>query len=135
MTATDTADAAERAERVEQEGPIRRGFMVWYAVFGGVAAWTVHLVFEASYVQYSCNRGNQQWPMHLVTVLTAAATIVAILLSIRLIRIGRDRPQEEPSPGGRLHYLGFAGLLVGVINLALILLEGSYVLVLNSCVR
>jgi len=132
MTTTEATDAAER---IEQDSPIRRGFTVWYAVFGGVAAWAVHLMFEASFARYSCNRGNQQWPMHLVTVLTAAATIVAILLSIRLIRAGEDSPQDEPSAGGRLHYLGIAGVLIGVINLLLILVEGSYILVLNSCVR
>jgi hypothetical protein len=131
----DSIDTVDAAERIEQAPPLRKGLTVWFAVFGGIGAWTVHLLFVASFVQYSCNTGNTEWPMHLVTVVTAGATVVAIALAVRLVRAGQDRPEDEPTPGGRLHYLGIAGVLIGVVNLALILLEGSYVVALNSCVR
>jgi hypothetical protein len=131
MSAVDT----DPAERIEGSSPFRRGITVWFAVFGGVAAWTLHLLFVAAFVEYSCNVGDVEWPMHLATAVTALLTIAAMGLSVRLFRSGRHHADDEPTPGGRLHYLGVVGLLIGAINLALILAEGSYVLALGSCVR
>ena len=49
-----------------------------------------------------------------------------------LVREGRDR-EDADTPGGQLTFLGLLGLMVGAINLALILLEGSYAIFVEPC--
>jgi len=125
------------AHRIESAGPARRSVLVWFAVFGGVAAWTAHLLFFVSMVQYTCNVGGDVWVLHLVTALTAAATIAAIALSANLLRIARDNGRgaddDRDTPDARLRFLGGLGVLVGAINLLLILAEGSLVPFLRRC--
>ena len=125
------------AHRIESAGPARRSVLVWFAVFGGVAAWTTHLLFLVIMVQYTCNVGGDVWVLHLVTALTAAATIAAIALSANLLRIARDNGRgaddDRDTPDARLRFLGGLGVLVGAINLLLILAEGSLVPFLRRC--
>ena len=53
-------------------------------------------------------------------------------MSAALVRGSRD-PEDADTPGGQLRFLGLLGLMVGAINLALILLEGSYAIFLEPC--
>ncbi|HEY7135749.1 MAG TPA: hypothetical protein VIB48_11840 [Acidimicrobiia bacterium] len=108
-----------------------RGFAVWYAVSAPIAAWMVHLTALAALTAYSYDhRGGTIW-MHLVTGITGAATVVAMVLSYLMIR-GADATEEDPSRGGRMRFLGELGLLIGVVNLALIVLEEVYLDVLHG---
>jgi hypothetical protein len=109
------------------------GLKVWYAVVGGIGAWTVHMLFLSSFVQYTCNEGHVGWVHHVVTAVTAAATVLSMVLAWSLVREGADADEAAPSYEGRTRFLGMAGLLIGAINLALILLEGSYVFFLKPC--
>ena len=120
-------------DAIEWAGPIRRFVTVWYAVCGGIGAWTVHLLFEAAFVKYTCNSHGYVWVMHLVTAVTALATVAAMALSWRLLRVSRDFDESAADAGGRLQFLGYAGLLIGAINLALILLEGVNIVLLRRC--
>ena len=69
---------------------------------------------------------------HAATALTAAVTLVAMAMSAALVREGRD-PEDADTPGGQITFLGVLGLMVGAINLALILLEGSYAIFVDPC--
>jgi hypothetical protein len=109
-----------------------RRFSVWYAVFGGVAAWTVHLLALASLVQWTVDEHTGEWPLHVITAVTVAVTLHAMFLSARMYRGARDADEESDTEAGQLHFLGMVGLLVGAINLALILIEGIYVIPLYS---
>ncbi|MDQ1395332.1 MAG: hypothetical protein QOG64_591 [Acidimicrobiaceae bacterium] len=122
-----------RAEELEQASAVRRGVTVWFAVFGGVAAWTFHLLVLASMARFTCNAPRFRWTMHLTTGVCVAATAVAMALSARLLRIAGDADDADASPGGRVHYLGYLGLAVGTLNLALILLEEVYSIFLYHC--
>jgi hypothetical protein len=104
----------------------------WFAVTGGIAAWIVHLVFSASVVRLLCDYPGWTWVLHVATALTAAVTLAAMAVSAALVREGRD-PEDADTPGGQLRFLGLLGLLVGAINLALILLEGSYAIFVDPC--
>jgi hypothetical protein len=110
----------------------RSSFATWFAVTGGIGAWIAHLVFSASIVRLLCDYPGWTWVLHVATALTAAVTLVAMAMSVALVREGRDR-EDADTPGGQLTFLGLLGLMVGAINLALILLEGSYAIFLEPC--
>jgi len=110
------------------------GLAFWYAVLGGIAAWTVHLLTLSSIDRLTCNLGGYAWVMHVVTAATAVATVAAMGFSYALFRAG-GADDAAGSAAGRLRFFGMLGLLLGAINLALILLEGSYVELLPRCGR
>jgi hypothetical protein len=108
-----------------------RGFAVWYALSAPIVAWMVHLTALAALTGYSYDhRGGTFW-MHVTTALTAAATVVAMFLSYRMIRRA-GATEDDPSRGGRMRFLGELGLAIGAINLALIVLEEVYLDVLHG---
>jgi hypothetical protein len=110
----------------------RSSFATWFAVTGGIGAWLAHLTFAASFVRLLCEHPNWTWILHLATALTAAVTVVAMGMSAALVRATPD-PESADTAGGQLRFLGLMGLLLGAINLALILLEGSYAIFLKPC--
>jgi hypothetical protein len=61
-------------------------------------------------------------------VVCTFATVAAMLLAHRLLIIAAGSDPASNDDAGQLLFLAQLGLLVGAINLALILLEGSYVL-------
>lgn len=127
--AAEVLTAGQRARRAHSIGSaVREAVLVWYALLGGVGAWTIHLMFLTSFVRYTCTSGGHVWAMHAATAVTLIMTFVAMLLSWRLVRAGDGEDTER----GWLPFLGRLGLLVGAINVALIAVEGLYVFVLAS---
>ena len=119
---------AAEIEKIETASPLRRGIEVWFAALGGIATWTVHLVFVVSAEHWSYLHSEYRWTLHAATLVCAAATIVALALAWRLFRIAEGSDPASNDDAGQLLFLAQLGLLVGAISLALILLEGSYVL-------
>jgi hypothetical protein len=119
---------ADQVEQIESASSLRRGFEVWYAVLGGVGAWTVHLVFVVCAEHWSYLHSQFGWTLHLATAVCAFATIVALALAYRLFVAASGGDPASNDDVGQLLFLAQFGLLIGAINLALILLEGSYVL-------
>jgi hypothetical protein len=115
-------------DKIETASPLRRGFEVWYAVLGGIGAWIVHLLFLVSAEHWTDLHRQYAWTLHAVTVVCALATIVALILARRLFLAASGSDPASNDDAGQLLFLAQLGLLIGVINLALILLEGSYVL-------
>jgi len=115
-------------KRIERAPALRRGVEVYYAAFGGIAAWTVHLLFVVSFEHWTFLHSEYRWTLHAATVICSLATIGAMLLARRLQIIAAGSDPASNDDGGQLLFLAHLGLLVGAINLALILLEGSYVL-------
>ena len=110
----------------------RSSFATWFAVLGGVGAWMVHLTYAASVVELTCEHPGLIWTIHGVTAVTALVTVVAIAMSATLVRESAGA-ESEGTRAGQLRFLGLMGLLVGAINLALILLEGSFAIFLRPC--
>jgi hypothetical protein len=123
---------ADQIASIERAGPLRRAVEVWFPVLGGIGAWTVHLMFLASWAPHGCRTG-QRWPMHLATLVLSLVTIAAGVLGARLIRVGGQADTEDASGAGRLRFLGELAVLIDIISLALILLEGLYAAVLPGC--
>ena len=110
----------------------RSSLATWFAVLGGIVAWMVHLTYSASVVELTCEHPGLIWTIHGMTAVTALVTLVAMALSALLLREGSD-VESAGTRAGQLRFLGIMGLLVGAINLALILLEGSYAIFLRPC--
>ncbi len=131
-TDTHTVSEGEEARRSHSIlSGVRDAILVWYALLGGIGAWTIHLVFFAAYVQYSCNEAGTLWVMHLVTVVTLAMTAAAMWMCWRMMRKA-DGDEASDEEGGRAQFIARLGLMIGALNFALILLEEIYLIVLNS---
>jgi len=118
----------ERVERIENASPLWRGITVWHAAFGGIFAWMAHLVFLASFMHYTHLHPGYGWTLHAATGFCALVTISSILLAWRLHRIASGADAAGYDDAGQMLFFAQFGLLLGIINLALILVEGSYVL-------
>jgi hypothetical protein len=117
-----------QVEQIEAASPLRRTFEVWFAVLGGIGAWIVHLVFIVSAEHWTHLHPQFGWTLHAATGVCALATIVALILARRLFLAATGADPASNDDAGQLLFLAQLGLLIGAINLALILLEGSYVL-------
>lgn len=132
---------------------VREFFYVWYAMLAGILLWAIHLVALASLVQLACNRPGTVWITHALTAFLLAGTVVAIVLSVRLLRIGQARAQaeatgagstDEPTqatggdddsgstPSGRYIFMGRFGIAIGAISALLIVMEEVYAVVLHG---
>ncbi|MDQ4088868.1 MAG: hypothetical protein M3163_00950 [Actinomycetota bacterium] len=133
-TDTETHDVSEGEEARRSHSilsGVREAIVVWYALLGGIGAWTIHLVFFAAYVQFSCNEDGTLWAMHLVTVVTLAMTAFAMWLCWRMLRTA-DGDEASDDEGGRAQFIARLGLMIGALNFALIALEEIYLVVLAS---
>jgi hypothetical protein len=102
-----------------------RGFLVWFAVTAGIAAWIVHLTLFAALVQFIHDNGFF-WFFYIGNAVCIAITLFAGWLSWLLVRAS-DEPEDAGTPGGRMRFLGIVGLLSNGVNLILIVLEGTYI--------
>ena len=133
-TETETHDVSEGEEARRSHSilsGVREAIVVWYALLGGIGAWTIHLVFFAAYVQFSCNDDGTLWAMHVVTVVTLAMTAAAMWLCWRMLRKA-DGDEASDDEGGRAQFIARLGLMIGALNFALIALEEIYLVVLAS---
>ena len=133
-TETETHDVSEGEEARRSHSilsGVREAILVWYALLGSIGAWTIHLVFFAAYVQFSCNEDGTLWAMHLVTVVTLAMTAAAMWLCWRMLRKA-DGDEASDDDGGRAQFIARLGLMIGALNFALIALEEIYLVVLGS---
>jgi hypothetical protein len=64
--------------------------------------------------------------MHGLTVVLAAATLAALLLSAR-VAVRASAAEGHDSPAGRTAFLGWLGVFVNGSNLVLIIVEGIYI--------
>ncbi len=129
MSIDTSAEEARRAHSIASA--VREAVLVWFALLGSIAAWAIHLVFFVAYVRYTCNRPGSLWVMHAVTAVTLAIAGAALLLCGRMLR-GSDGDESADDEGGRTQFVARLGLLIGVVNVALITLEEVYLLVLAS---
>jgi hypothetical protein len=108
-----------------------RGALLWFALTAGIVAWIAHLVFFASIVEF-VNDNGYFWLFHVGNVVCIALAVLAIYLSWLVYRAGEDDDEEDPTPEGRMRFLGLLGMASNGINLVLILFEGSYIFFIGT---
>jgi len=108
------------------------GGTLWFAVLAGIVAWLVHLIALAGLAKWTCNDGGSRWVLDVLTIVTAAVTAFAMWLCLGIVRGAQD-DEAAGTPAARTRWLGVFGLMMGGINLALILLEGSYAWFISPC--
>lgn len=101
------------------------GFKLWYAALSGPVHWMVHITGVAALASAACGDSGHGFTLaaHALTVVTGAATVLAIVWSRRL----------AAAPQGTHRFLGQFGLGVGGLSLLLILLEEAYVWTVRVC--
>ena len=109
------------------------GLKVWIPVVAPIGLWIAHLTAVSSLSRLACNDHAYTWVQHAVTAVTGVAVVLCMLMATRLVSAGRGTTEEDGSVPGRTKFLGLFALGVGAVNLALILLEGSYVIFIRSC--
>ncbi|MDQ1374633.1 MAG: hypothetical protein QOJ09_1971 [Actinomycetota bacterium] len=105
---------------------------LWYGFSVGPVTWAIHIVGDAALVQYACNATRWHWTLHALTLATAIPTAIGLAICLSIARRIPD-PEDAASPAGRTDFLAKVGALTSAISLALILLEGSYVLFIRRC--
>lgn len=108
------------------------GFRLWFAALAGIGAWIVHITLVSSMTEFSCTDSSAVWVLHAGTLLTAAVTAAAVVMCVMAMRAATDEDDAD-TLSGNIRFLGLFGVLTGIISLALILLEGSYIFFLNPC--
>lgn len=118
----------------------RRTGALWFALLGGPAAWTVHLLASYPLVPLAC-RLQTTLPLNLVTLCTALVSAAAAATGgvawRRLRRVGAGDPTVDRGGdiGGRALFMASAGAILGVFFLWVILVEGMPpILVGDPCI-
>jgi hypothetical protein len=108
------------------------GFRLWFAALVGIGAWMVHLTLVSSMIEFTCTETSAEWLLHAGTLLTGGITAVGVWMCLTAMRAAEDE-DGAATLSGNIRFLGIFGVLTGVISLALILLEGSYIFFLDPC--
>lgn len=95
-----------------------------FAVLGGIAAWTAHLLISASLVGLVCPAATTLVvALHAITFTAAALSVGAGAVALRIARRSRSWRQ----------FLGYAGLLLDLLSFGAILLGGLTPVLLPVC--
>lgn len=103
-----------------------RGLLLWVAMAAGVVAWVAHLVTFASIVEFVHDNGYF-WLFDVGNGVCILLAVIAFWLSWLVYRAGAGASEEDPTPEGRMRFLGILGMALNGINLLLIVTEGVYV--------
>ena len=132
-------------------------FMLWFAVLGGTAAWTLHLLVGWGLEEIACSPASASpdvlgvsltiW-IGAITAALAAVTVAAGLLAYRFWRqAGAANPNAHIEPGGadpespelvssgRAGFMALFGLAANALFLLIIVYGGVSLLLLRPCIR
>ncbi|MDP8925095.1 MAG: hypothetical protein M3O34_19795 [Chloroflexota bacterium] len=109
----------------ETTGPaLRRQLLLWSGALGGAVAWSLHLLAIYGLLPLACAAGST-WPIHVVTLLTAAATLGACAAALAVRRRDGATPAER--------WMALASLLLDGLFFFSIVVEGLPALILGPC--
>ncbi|MGV9330078.1 hypothetical protein [Streptosporangium sandarakinum] len=135
-------ESREPREYGEPGGKARRTRLgpLWFAVLGGVIAWSLHVVFAWSVVELTCVEGGGLIGGIPVDVFAAVATglpaVVAVAaLVVDLLLWRRDPPEPPGRKADRVRFMLQIGFWLDVFSVLMILMGGLAVVMLPPCVQ
>jgi hypothetical protein len=89
-----------------------------FAVFGGTAPWTVHLIASYAVATYACDDAGALLILHGLTLVAGLVAAAAVLVSIRILRQATRLPAGERTfEDDRDQFLASGGVLLGGLGL------------------
>lgn len=112
--------------------------LLWFAVAGGCAAFTLQFVAGLAFSFAQCNQPGGRWHLPVRTwqvalagggaILALASTAVSVMIFWRTFRsdvfAAERRGDGYAPPLGRIHFLALVALTVNFLILVLIILDG-----------
>ena len=95
---------------------------LWFAVFAGPAAWSLHSLLSEGLVPVACMVGA--WPLDVLTVAMVALAMAGVVLGARHYAV-------ERAPGR--HFAAGTSILMDLFFAAVVVFEGVPSLVVNPC--
>ncbi len=107
------------------------GAMIWIVTYGTIVLWLIHVGVEISLAGHGRGRPWVPWVMNGLTVALALFSVLATWAAWRIV--GRHQQDESHlSPDGRTAFLGWMGVFIGSCDVALIVVEGVYLVALHG---
>jgi hypothetical protein len=121
--------------RVDRSAPLTT-LLLWVGVLGAPLAWTLQLVAGYAAEEADCSRGTSSFDAsHGVTVwLSVGAGLVALASLASAALVWRWTQRRPADVRGRVEFMAVAGLLVGALFLALIVLTAVGITHFDPCV-
>lgn len=112
---------------------------LFFALLGGPAAWTAHLLASYPLVSVACRMGTTA-PLNIITGVTALIAAAAAGTGWWAFRRSREGDAVETSGDGhasetRAGFMGLVGLLLALLFTFAILIEGLPPLLQDPCVK
>lgn len=110
--------------------------ILWFALLGGPAAWSAHLLGSYPLVPVACRMGTTA-PLNILTLVTAAVAGAATVASGWAYRRARPAASAAGVAGSesRAGFMGACGLLLGLLFTFAIVMEGLPPLLQDPCVE
>jgi hypothetical protein len=117
--------------------PLPSRALVWFGLLGAPGAWVAQHLTGYALTEAACNEAGRGWDVPidaLTAALTAAAAALAVLAGLAALAAFRStRGAGGKPPAARVHFLGIAGIVVAPLFLAIIVMSGVGVIVLEGC--
>jgi len=111
--------------------------LLWFALLGPPLAWVTQFVIGWGVTEAACPPGSSSVSVSAWAIaLTAAAVIVAVLggvAAVRVFRATRGNELDGPPPEGRVYFMSIVAMTTTPLFLAIIVMNGIGVLVLERC--
>ena len=114
--------------------------LVWFALLGAPAAWTLQHVTGFGLTVASCEEaGKTAWHISLDfwTIVASAITLGVGILGVAasLLSLRRTRDAGTEPPGARLRFLALVSVTTAPLVLCIIVMSGVGVVLISDCVQ
>jgi len=110
--------------------------LLWFGVLGAPAAWVTQHVTGIALTEAACSAAySDDVALDGLTIaVMAGAAAVAVLAELAAITVfRRTREAGDDPPASRVHFMAIVGMTIGPLFLAMILMSGLGVAILENC--
>lgn len=107
--------------------------VVWYGLFAGPLAWTIHLMAAYALVPWVCDNGHG-WILYLISFLSLSIAATGGLAAWQNFKqSGRRWPGEEGDVGTRSLFMATMGIILGSLFSVVIIAQSIPIFMMNPC--